>query len=53
MKKSLTLIIALIQTLSAFTQINFEEGYIIDKSGNRIECFLKNNDLFKSLLLGD
>ena len=29
---------------SAFSQITFEQGYIIDLDGNRIDCFIKNPD---------
>lgn len=45
MKKILPFFIVLLQTINAFAQIEFEKGYYIDKSGNRIECYLRNNDL--------
>jgi len=44
-KKSLfSLLILFICTLSSDAQIAFEEGYIIDNEGTKINCFIKNKD---------
>lgn len=45
MKKLFPLFIVFLQTINTFSQIKFEKGYYIDKSGNKTECFFKNNDL--------
>jgi hypothetical protein len=31
-----------------YSQINFEKGYFIDKNDVRTDCFIRNNDLYKS-----
>ncbi|KXX69965.1 outer membrane beta-barrel protein [Flammeovirga sp. SJP92] len=35
-------IISILFTFSAFAQINFEKGYIINNNDERLECFIKN-----------
>ncbi|MEP3838306.1 MAG: tRNA modification GTPase [Algibacter sp.] len=44
MKKLLFVFIALLQTINVVSQIKFEKGYYIDKSGNKVECYFKNHD---------
>lgn len=43
MKKSLLIAFAII-TANCYAQINFEKGYYITNSNQRIECFIKNVD---------
>ncbi|RZN79222.1 MAG: hypothetical protein EVB11_12790 [Winogradskyella sp.] len=43
MKNKLLLIALLLFSIS-YSQINFEPGFIIDKSGKKIECLIKNLD---------
>ncbi|WP_053977717.1 hypothetical protein [Mangrovimonas xylaniphaga] len=31
-------------SIRAFSQITFEQGYYIDNTGNKIECYIKNSD---------
>jgi hypothetical protein len=31
-----------------YSQINFEKGYFIDKNDVRTDCYIRNNDLYKS-----
>jgi len=42
MKKQMLFWMLLMMGVSAFSQINFEPGYIIDKNGNQINCLVKN-----------
>ncbi|MEM9681486.1 MAG: hypothetical protein AAF901_14280, partial [Bacteroidota bacterium] len=35
-------LVVLFSVYTASSQVNYELGYIIDNSGNRIECFIKN-----------
>jgi len=42
MKKHITTVILLLFTVSIFSQIKFEKGYIIDNSNKRTECLIKN-----------
>lgn len=44
MKKSLFLFSFFIFHVSSFAQIVFEEGYLINNSGEKISCLIKNND---------
>lgn len=43
MKRQLLILIISLFSLSGFSQINFEKGYFINNSGERIECFIKND----------
>lgn len=40
----LLLFFALILTINCYSQISFEKGYFIDNSGQKTECYIKNND---------
>jgi hypothetical protein len=44
--KKITLFIALLSVIGikSYSQIDFEKGYFIDESGNRIECLIRNMD---------
>lgn len=44
MKHQITILLLLLVTSLSFAQIKYEEGYIIDNGGNRIDCFIKNLD---------
>ncbi|GGF13745.1 porin family protein [Flavobacterium limi] len=42
--KKLLLFFAVILTINCYSQISFEKGYYIDNSGQKTECYIKNND---------
>ena len=44
MKKYLLLFLLLFATISSFSQVKFEKGFIIDMNNNKIECLIKNYD---------
>lgn len=44
MKNEFFLISLLLLTIQSLAQIQFEEGYIIDNEGKRINCLIKNRD---------
>lgn len=44
MKKHLIFFVIGLLTLNVHAQINFESGYFIDNSNERIECFIRNVD---------
>jgi hypothetical protein len=44
MKKKLLLFIITILYFEGYSQVTFEEGYIINNSDQKIECLIKNND---------
>jgi hypothetical protein len=44
MKKHLLLLLCSLLSFTAFAQVPFDPGYIVDNNGNRIECFIKNYD---------
>ena len=44
MKQVLTLFILLFTIFSTYSQVTFEPGYIIDNSGQKTICLIKNND---------
>ena len=44
MKKYISLLLLLIFTISAFSQIKFEKAYFIDNNGVKTECLIKNDD---------
>lgn len=47
MRKTLFCLFILI-SVQMYSQINFEKGYFIDKNDVRTDCFIRNNDLYKS-----
>lgn len=59
MKKQYLLFLAIIYSFSSYGQILFEQGYYINNSNEKIDCFIKNNDWeknpteFKFKLLSD
>lgn len=44
MKHKLLCALFALLSLSALSQITFEQGYFIDNLGNKIECYIKNSD---------
>lgn len=44
MKQFLLLTILLLSGISVFSQTNYESGYIIKTNGQRVDCFIKNED---------
>ncbi|WP_348823795.1 outer membrane beta-barrel protein [Flavobacterium aestuarii] len=42
--KKLLLLFTTLLTVSSYSQISYEKGYYIDNSGQKTECFIKNND---------
>ncbi|HUH50613.1 MAG TPA: hypothetical protein VLZ11_00735 [Flavobacterium sp.] len=44
MKKQLLLFLTIILSLSSYAQADFEKGYYIDNSNNKIECLIRNID---------
>ncbi len=44
MKKYLSVFLLTFLSFNTFAQITFEPGYIIDNSGEKINCLIKNND---------
>ncbi len=44
MKKHSLLLLFALNFLAVFAQIEFEEGYLIDSIGHRVECLIKNRD---------
>lgn len=44
MIKKLSLLVLLLSCYLSFSQIDYEKGYLIDNSGKRTECFIKNYD---------
>lgn len=44
MKKQLFLLLAILTNINMFAQIEFEKGYFINNSNQKIECFIKNID---------
>ena len=44
MKQVLALFILLFLSFNTFSQVTFEPGYIIDNSGQKTICLIKNND---------
>jgi hypothetical protein len=44
MKKILPILLFFTFSVSAFSQIRFEKGYIIDNNGTRTECLIENKD---------
>jgi hypothetical protein len=43
-KQTLFLSLSIIISIKSFSQINFEKGYFINDSNQKIECFIKNID---------
>lgn len=43
-KQTLLLTLLLVTVTQAFSQINFEKGYLINEDGQKIECLIKNID---------
>ncbi len=48
MKKQYLLFLAIIYSFSSYGQILFEQGYYINNSNEKIDCFIKNNDWEKT-----
>jgi hypothetical protein len=45
MKKQILVVVLIsIFSIQSYAQLNFEKGYFIDESDNRVECLIKNND---------
>ena len=44
MKKQLLLLLCLVFTANAYTQIVFEKGYYINNADEKVECLIKNID---------
>jgi hypothetical protein len=44
MKKQLLLLLCLVFTANAYTQIVFEKGYYINNANEKVECLIKNID---------
>ena len=43
-KKHILILLVAIFSIDSYTQIQFENGYYIDNSNQRIECQIKNSD---------
>jgi len=43
-KQLLVLILITISSIPSYAQLNFEKGYLIDETDNRVECLIKNDD---------
>lgn len=48
MNKLLFYLAIILFSVQAYSQINFEKAYFIDKNDVRTDCFIRNNDLYKS-----
>ncbi|RKE90839.1 hypothetical protein [Ichthyenterobacterium magnum] len=44
MTKKITLILAVIFSITANSQSNYEKGYLIDTNNKKVECLIKNED---------
>lgn len=44
MKKTLFVFIAIFWVIKSYSQVHFQSGYLIDNSGRKVECLIKNND---------
>lgn len=42
LKFTLSLLLITLLSTTSYSQVTFEPGYIVDNSGNKIECFIKN-----------
>ena len=43
-KQLLALILITISSIQSYAQLNFEKGYLIDETNDRVECLIKNDD---------
>lgn len=48
MKKKILLLLTVILAINTYSQINFEKGYYIDNSNQKINCFIKNIDWYNN-----
>lgn len=44
MKKQLLTFFIIFSSLNSFSQVNFEKGFFIDETNNKVECLIKNYD---------
>ena len=44
MKKQILLLLTTILSLNSYSQINFDKGYFINDSNQKVDCLIKNID---------